>query len=179
MQLKFIILILALLLASIVPVIAHAEPECRSVDWIASAYPAGDRFELLNPCITVSGPIEAVWQEAPDLGGEYHLDIWTDVGDGKGWVDTELPDATDYAALPAPGEWRSLTATVTGALVIDRKYGWRSLKPAWAVAGYPAIIRQYNERLADGSWRQVTQWRDGRYTADNIAPEQYRAAGIR
>lgn len=170
--------ILTLLLA-LVPAAAHAEPDCRSLDWIAAAYPPGDRYELLDPCITVSGPIQSVWQEAPELGGEYHLDIWAEVGDGKGWVDTELPDPLDYAGLPAVRDWRALSATVTGALVVDRRYGWRSIKPAWAVAGYPAIARQYNERLLDGSWRQVTLWRDGRYTAERIAPEGYAAAGIR
>lgn len=175
---KFIIPALAFLVL-LAPVAAHAEQECRSLDWIASAYPAGDRYELLDPCLTVSGPIMAVWQESPDLGGEYHVDIWAEVGDGKGWVDTELPDPADYAGLPAVRDWRRETATVTGALVIDRRYGWRSLKPAWAVAGYPAIVRQYNEALPDGSWRQVTQWAGAHYTAQSIAPEGYAAAGIK
>lgn len=169
--------ILALLLI-LTPIAVHAEQECRSLDWIASAYPPGDRYELLDPCITVSGPIMAIWQEAPELGGEYHIDIYVEVGDGKGWVDTELPDPADYAALPAVRDWRAMTATVTGALVVDRRYGWRSLKPAWAVAGYQGISREYNEQMADGSWRQVTQWRDGHYTAMTITLEGYTAAGI-
>lgn len=178
MQLKFTPLGLALLVL-LVPAVAYAEPECRSAAWIAAAYPADGRFEMIDPCITISGPVQSIWQEAPELGGEYHLDLWAEVGDGKGWVDAELPDPADYAVLPAIREWRAVTATVTGALVIDWKYGWRSLKPAWAVVGYPAVRRQYNEQMPDGSWRQVTAWGDGRYTARTILPADYGRAGIR
>lgn len=151
---------------------AHAEPDCRSADWIASAYSVTDRYELLDPCVTISGPILNVWREAPELGGEYHVDLIIDVGDGKGWVDTELPNPSDYAGLPAIRDWSATAATVTGALVIDWRYGWRSLKPAWAVAGYLSMLRQYNEELPDGSWQMVTQWTDGHYTAIGISTPQ-------
>ncbi|QQE80424.1 hypothetical protein [Alicyclobacillus sp. SO9] len=111
---------------------------CRS-NWSAGVYHTY-RFNLINPCKTVSGTVEIVRHEADH---DYHLDIKLDSqyknllasGNYKyqhGYLVVEIiPMDQPYVTIPHVGQH----ATFTGAVVDDKDHGWNEVHPAWLVNG--------------------------------------------
>lgn len=112
------------------------------------------RFQIYNPCKTVSGTIYSIRHEDDS---DYHINLKLDpqyqnlmndknVSREHGCLVVEvIPMDANKIPIPRVGDH----VTVTGAYVLDKDHGWNEIHPAWLINGKGSA--SYTQAEADRS----------------------------